>query len=593
MGKIKILPGYANPLRIKKSNFVLSDLWWQFQNSPENGQLIKLFQVIREGNIRELTNLLDDVGDLRAIWGIKDGVGVSALHITVKFDRPEVAEILLKRGAGKYDPCPPYFTLEPETISLRAVPVFWGVVTVPDAPVSRQDGVSTKKKRTYPNVMSLSRGTPLSTACRFNRANLVRLYMKYGADPLLGIPTLGNTLHAIAMYSAVHIANLVFRSIKPPVNSQTELGRTPLHNAAQFGNDDVCQWLLQHGADPKAKCIRRSTPLMMACKYGHVTTMRILIMADRCSLNSPDHLLNEVDDEGNGPLHYAVIDNQIETAQELLQLGCNPNLQNSYLMTPLHICATDGYVQLITSLYDYKAKLDIKELKGKTALHKAVEHNKAEIVVTLLNLGADINIQDNKQFTPLMSASFKGNVDMVSLLLRRGADAGVKNHIGQTCLSVAVHGGQFEALQVLVAESNECLLNVVDLFDQSVLHHASRLKDVRFINLLLQYGCSPHTIDALHEFPLHVAAKYGSYATVKRLVEVTKDINAENFEQKSAFFMACELGNRETIRALIEAGSNVKDTGKGGLRSLWEIKEDGGRVTMTLEYLAEVQQGLK
>ncbi|KAH9494389.1 hypothetical protein Btru_021755 [Bulinus truncatus] len=52
---------------------------------------------------------------------------------------------------------------------------------------------------------------------------------------------------------------------------------------------------------------------------------------------------------------------------------------------------------------------------------------------------------------------------------------------------------------------------------------------------------------------------YGSYATVKRLVEVTKDINAENFEQKSAFFMACELGNRETIRALIEAGSNVKD----------------------------------
>ncbi|KAH9489867.1 hypothetical protein Btru_051785 [Bulinus truncatus] len=102
MGKIKILPGYTNPLRIKKSNFVLSDLWWQFQNSPENGQLIKLFQIIREGNIRELINLLDDVGDLKAIWDIKDGMGVSALHITVKFDRPDVAEILLKRGAGEY-----------------------------------------------------------------------------------------------------------------------------------------------------------------------------------------------------------------------------------------------------------------------------------------------------------------------------------------------------------------------------------------------------------------------------------------------------------------------------------------------------------
>ncbi|KAK7003963.1 26S proteasome non-ATPase regulatory subunit 10, partial [Biomphalaria glabrata] len=510
MGKLKIFPRTSNPRLSISMNMPDDIATWMLMNKKEYTEKMKLFQIIREGSLGELVSLMNTLKDAQSILNVKDDTGISPLHITSRFNKPEAAEILLQHGAD-------------------------------------------------PNI-SASRGSPLTVACRFKHEDVVKVLIKYGADPLLDVSSEGNVLHSIAISSTVSIAEIVFKSVKPPVNSRSKLGRTPLHCAAHSGNEEICLWLLCHGADPKAKCNRMSTPLMIASKHGHVNIIRSLIMSDKCSLNSADHMLNEVDDEGNGPLHYAVLDNKTEAVHELLQLGCCPNLLNNHSMTPLHFCASDGDVNLVTLLSSYLANLELNDLKGQTPLHKASEHNRLGVVEVLLQLGADIDTQDNKMYTPLMIACHKGYVELVKLLLKHGAETSKKNNLSQTCLQVATIRSQYDVVQVLLSLGDKALLYGLDLFDQSALHQAAKLKDVKFINLLLEKGCSPTAFDALQETPLHIAAKNGSFETVKRLAEACSDLNCENYESKSPFFIACEVGNRKAMRALIQAGANVKDT---------------------------------
>jgi len=46
------------------------------------------------------------------------------------------------------------------------------------------------------------------------------------------------------------------------LNERDELGRTPLHDAADAGNVELTRLFIQHGADPKIQCNKGLTPFM-------------------------------------------------------------------------------------------------------------------------------------------------------------------------------------------------------------------------------------------------------------------------------------------------------------------------------------------
>lgn len=56
-------------------------------------------------------------------------------------------------------------------------------------------------------------------------------------------------------------------------------GWTPLHYACSGPDDGVAAWLLSQGADINARSPNGSTPLMMASRYGGITTAEILLKA--------------------------------------------------------------------------------------------------------------------------------------------------------------------------------------------------------------------------------------------------------------------------------------------------------------------------
>lgn len=57
--------------------------------------------------------------------------------------------------------------------------------------------------------------------------------------------------------------------------------------------------------------------------------------------------LNSCDEQGNVPLHWAVERNKAESCKALLDLGADPNILNTALLSPLHLAVSRGHGNLL------------------------------------------------------------------------------------------------------------------------------------------------------------------------------------------------------------------------------------------------------
>lgn len=57
--------------------------------------------------------------------------------------------------------------------------------------------------------------------------------------------------------------------------------------------------------------------------------------------------LNSGDEQGNVPLHWAVERNKADSCRALLDLGADPNILNTALMSPLHLAVSHKHNNLV------------------------------------------------------------------------------------------------------------------------------------------------------------------------------------------------------------------------------------------------------
>jgi hypothetical protein len=106
-------------------------------------------------------------------------------------------------------------------------------------------------------------------------------------------------------------------------------GRTPLHNAAAGGFNDLLVRLIKQGANPNAKDIYGSTPLHEAVFHGHRDTVTLLL--------SNGANINHRRPDGAAPLHIAREQGNQEITDLLLKKGARdtpkvfPGLKGDYL----------------------------------------------------------------------------------------------------------------------------------------------------------------------------------------------------------------------------------------------------------------------
>lgn len=212
---------------------------------------------------------------------------------------------------------------------------------------------------------------------------------------------------------------LLLPIIAPPLNAM-EVADSPLLEASRKGNVAAVQRLLTQ--DPTLVNERDNdgnTPLHWASRQGRTFKAALLPdrhCAKRAKISYPDyHSDNRPDFDPNSrelskqPYRYR------EIARILISNGAAIDRQNKGGQTPLHAAAWLGDTDIASLLLEHSASIDKQDAGGWTPLHIAAHGGLTAMVHFLLAHGASYT-QDNHGKTPMDLAKSRGYDGVAELI---------------------------------------------------------------------------------------------------------------------------------------------------------------------------------
>lgn len=277
------------------------------------------------------------------------------------------------------------------------------------------------------------------------------------------------------------------------VNAKSKYSRhTALMYAAWNGHDEIVEFLLSHGAD--ATLVGDDGETILACKQLNSVSNPIIykrLIEAGADVNARCKEFSHK--EGQTPLLRA---NSYEVVKMLLEAGADPH-------------ASDGYDTPLKLISDIEA------------------------CRLLIQYGADVNARgDEEDWTPLMcAAGFDGTVEKCKLLIEHGADANALSSSGETAFDIARGDG------TKPSEIADYLGTVTTLRTVKVEKPYNPAEDPELSSKFVS------------------AARKGDLKTVQKLFEQGADINSSNRSQyKPAILWAAENGHVDVCKFIFSKG---------------------------------------
>lgn len=112
------------------------------------------------------------------------------------------------------------------------------------------------------------------------------------------------------------------------------------------------------------------------------------------------------------PLHYAVMNGDLETLKQLLDAGENPYLPDNNGVTPLYLAALYGHTEIFNELLT-NTDINFQDEYGNTQLHLAALYGHQNVIENFLENGAIHAIRNKTNLTALDIANMNGYRFMV------------------------------------------------------------------------------------------------------------------------------------------------------------------------------------
>ncbi|KAK2708547.1 hypothetical protein QYM36_014226, partial [Artemia franciscana] len=445
--------------------------------------------------------------------------------------------------------------------------------------------------------------TVLHSAAAKNRVDVIKILMQFSAG-LDAQDQQGNTpLHSAVESEALESIDFLINSgadtgilnckQQAPVHLATELdmprvlerlvahkskmnskqkgdhGRTALHIAAIHDYDECARILLSElKACPLVTCDNGFYPIHEACRHASWKTIQVFLEWGE-SLGYPrKEMMNFPDAEGSLPLHSAVHSGDLKTIEICLLSGSSITGQQNDLSTPVHLAAAQGATPILEMMFKMQPEsvseaLSSKDSQKMTPLHCAAMFDHIEVVQLFLAQGAYTEACDREGRTPLLLAAFRGSWKTVHYLLKLGVNNYVVDNSKRNLLHLIVlHGGKIEdfseELRQVEANKLNKLIDERDINGCSALHYASRHGHVQSLRSLMCLGASISLKNNQHENPLHFAAKYGRYNTVKQLLDSEKGqsiINESDGLGLTPLHIAASAGHVKLVQLFLNRGA--------------------------------------
>lgn len=316
--------------------------------------------------------------------------------------------------------------------------------------------------------------------------------------------------------------------------------------AADKGDDQELQRLLELGTPVQALSKHGVSALFSACKAGHLSTVKLLLRRGA----DPHRLMGD----GVSSLAGAAFSKNVELVKLLLEAGVEPDCS-------FEVTVRQGFERL------------------QTPLSAATLAGSAEVVKLLLDHGlparqrvlAAIQLErENREEEALALLSGLDAVDAASLplLLHRAAADGSQQLLDWLC----DRGGKPGADDLMVALRTGHEQVAVNLLKRGVRASAEHLEiALRFpevVSLMLEEGVALASLDAEGHTLLMRAAARGYAQTVKTLLEYGADVHHRDIYGRDAIGLAAEHSRWECCRAFVERGADPWRTDHRGYNAV-------------------------
>ena len=353
-------------------------------------------------------------------------------------------------------------------------------------------------------------------------------------------------------------------------------------------------------------------PLIDAVRAGDLARGRTLL-ADGVDVNTSDG-------DGTTALHWAALNDDVDTAKVLIEAGAGVETANRFDATPLALAAENGSTAFIELLLGAGADPDAATPEGETALMTVSRTGRTDAVKILLGRGADPNRAEGwRGQTALMWASAENNLAAAEALLAGGANVHARSSGGFSPLMFAVRAGYRDMTRLLVeagASPEETLFD-----GTSALVLATKNGHYELGAYLLDAGADPNADDqgwtALHEIkwtrrpnlgfnnpPPIVTGSMTDLKFARKLAAHGADLNARMTKEpnnryrnvlnrigSTPFLLAAKAADVEMMRLLVELGADPLLPNEDGTTPLmvaagvgiWAVGESPGTNEEALE----------
>ncbi|XP_030807092.1 nuclear factor NF-kappa-B p100 subunit isoform X1 [Camarhynchus parvulus] len=251
--------------------------------------------------------------------------------------------------------------------------------------------------------------------------------------------------------------------------------------------------------------------LALARRNAHALLDYSVTADPRMLLAVQRHLAASQDENGDTPLHLAIIHEQTAVIKQLIDIIVSIpsqqiiNISNNLQQTPLHLAVITKQPQVVQLLLQARADPTLLDRYGNSLLHLALQTGNEEMLRTLLaHLGSAapylLHLPSFRGLLPVHLAVKEKSLACLDLLVRTGADVNaVERQSGRTPLHLAV---EMENLNMAT-------------------------------HLVKKLGADINSRDFAGNTPLHLAAGLGSPTLTKLLLKAGADVLCENDEPMS------------------------------------------------------------
>jgi len=253
--------------------------------------------------------------------------------------------------------------------------------------------------------------------------------------------------HAILSENQEAIAFLHELDPQPAIHDCN--GDTALHVACELGSVQTVDRLGSTAEDLDPVNLSGETPLMLACRGGHLACV-IKLLDSVASLLPAD--CRCVDKLGRGIVHHAVASGNLDLVNLLLlnKSGTNRHLAIAFPpgssvlndsdktgCTPMIAAVREGHWHLLPSLVLAAGNIEHRDNDGFSPLHWAAKEGESDCVATLLDLKAVLDRPNSAGNSPAMIAVIEGQCECAALLLDAKSNPMMRNHNNMSLVELA------------------------------------------------------------------------------------------------------------------------------------------------------------